>query len=169
MPEHGCALVTYPYVFKKVIYAPDCTVRHAVPLFRTCTRHFNGRTVPYRSQTARLLYRTCSVPYADVRYGSLQNRTVKILPNLFMYHLTNQTVPLLPYRTVQKLWHERPGREEGREEAGPEKAPALQILVTNQRENQVVSEKPLTRQGAKCRISGKGGKWLSAPISSLWR
>jgi hypothetical protein len=61
-----------------------------------------------------------------------------------MYHLTNQTVITVPYRyrTVQKLWRERPGREEGREEAGPEKAPALQILVTNQRENQVVSEKP---------------------------
>jgi hypothetical protein len=62
-----------------------------------------------------------------------------------MYHLTNQTVITVPYRyyrTVHKLCRERPGREEGREEAGPEKAPALQTPVTNQRENQVVSEKP---------------------------
>ena len=59
-----------------------------------------------------------------------------------MYHFINNNKP---YRTVPKLWRERPGEGEGDEApegAGPEKAPALQILGTSQHEKRAVSERP---------------------------
>ena len=150
MPERGCALVTYPYASKRLYThrtVPYGTpYRYSVPVDIILTVILY-RTVPYRSQTAYLLYRTCSVPYADVRYDSLQYRTVPYLKQfteLIYVPFNKPNRYTVPYRTctVQELWRERPGRVEGREEAGPEKAPELQILVTNRRENQVVSEKP---------------------------
>jgi hypothetical protein len=126
------------------------TVPYGTPYRYSAPVHVILTVVRYRTEVKRLVFCTVPVAYRTQTYGTAVYRIVpygtvpyrKNFTELIYVPFNKPNRYTVPYRTVQKLWRERPGREEGREEAGPEKAPALQIPGTNQRENQIVSEKP---------------------------